>query len=259
VAEQEQQSSKIASLEADLVQVLKDEERLGGVVKSLEHSHAEALAHFKEVKIDLECQLHTMEGMSSSEQEHLRSAIVSLEADLLQVLQELNYAEEENNGTEHRSHTLTEIAAAEKQGLQENVLSLKLTAKSLAEKAKKRSEEIQSLIQQVHDIEIRFNVDEAEYRSLTKKINPLVMKNSDQFDQIVKLTTCLEDATSENAYLKKSLADEKLQNEILSNRFAGSEYKGRSDDKDRRTFCRAEIDTNHKSRRLTSYEQQKIH
>ncbi len=34
---------------------------------------------------------------------------------------------------------------------------------------------------------------------------------------------CLEDATSENAYLKKSLADKKLQNEILSDCFAGSE------------------------------------
>ena len=118
------------------------EERLGRVVKSLEHSHAEALACFKEVKIDLKCQFHTMEETSSSEQEHLRSAIVSLEADLLQVLQELDYAEEEKNGTEHRSHTLTETAAAEKQSLQENVLSLKLTAKSLAEKAKKHSEEI---------------------------------------------------------------------------------------------------------------------
>ncbi len=95
VAEQEQQSSKIASLEADLVQALKEEERLGGVVKSLERSHAEALAHSKEVKIDLKCQLHTMEKTSSSEQERLRPAIVSLEADLLQVLQELDYAEEE--------------------------------------------------------------------------------------------------------------------------------------------------------------------
>ncbi len=73
------------------------------------------------------------------------------------------------------------------------------------------------------DTEIRFNVNEAEYWSLTKNINSLVMKHSDQFDQIVKLTTYHEDATSENAYLKKSLADKKLQNEILSNRFAGSE------------------------------------
>jgi chromosome segregation ATPase len=127
------------------------------------------------------------------------------------------------NGTEHQSHTLTETAAAEKQSLQENVLSLKLTAKSLAKKAQKRSEEIQSLIQQVDDTKIRFNVNEADYQSLRKKINSLVMKNSDQFDQIVKLTTCLEDATSENAYLKKLLADKKVQTEILSNRFAGSE------------------------------------
>ena len=216
MAEQEQQSSKIVSLEADLVQALKEEERLGGVVKSLECSHAEALARFEEVKIDLECRLHTMEETSSSEQEHLSSAIVSLEADLLQVLQELGYAEEVKNSTEHRSHTLTVTSAAEKQSLQENVLSLKLTAKSLAEKATKRSEEIHSLIQQVDDTEIRLNVNEAEYRSLTKKINS-------QFDQIVKLTTCLEDVTSENAHLKKSLADEKSQNEILSNRFAGSE------------------------------------
>jgi chromosome segregation ATPase len=130
--EQEQQSSKIASLEADLVQALKEEERLGRVVKSLKCSHAEALACFEEVKIDLECRLHTVEETSSSEQERLCSAIVSLKADLLQVLQELDYAEEEKNGPEHQSHTLTETAAAEKQSLQENVLSLKLTAKSLA-------------------------------------------------------------------------------------------------------------------------------
>jgi hypothetical protein len=95
--------------------------------------------------------------------------------------------------------------------------------KFLAEKAKKRSEEIQSLIQQVDDTKIRFNVNEADYQSLRKKINSLVMKNSDQFDQIVKLTKWLEDATSENAYLKKLLADKKVQTEILSNRFAGSE------------------------------------
>ncbi len=160
--------------------------------------------------MDLECQLHTMEKTSSSEQEHLHSAIVLLEADLLQVLQELDYEEEEKNGTERQSHTQTKTAAAEKQSLQENGLSLKLTAKSLAEKAKKRSEEIQSLIQQVDDTEIRFNLNEAEYRSLTKKINSLVMKNNDQFDQIVKLTTCLEDATSENAYLKKIIGGQEV-------------------------------------------------
>ena len=221
VAEQEQQSSKIASLETDLVQALKDEERLGGVVKSLERSHAEELARFEEVKIDLECRMHTMAETSASKQEQLRSAIVSLEADLLQVLQELDYAEEEMNGNQHRTHTLTEISAAE--NLQGNVLALKLTAKSLAEKAKKRSEEIQSLIQQVGDTEIRFNVNEAENRSLTIKISSLMMKNNDQYDQIVELTTCLDDETSENANLKKSLADEKLDNEVLGNRFAGLE------------------------------------
>jgi hypothetical protein len=130
------------------------------------------------------------------------------------------------NGTEHQSHTLTETAAAEKQSLQENVLSLKLTAKSLAKKAQKRSEEIQSLIQQVKDTEIRFDMNEVEYRSLTKRINSLVMKNSDQFDQIVKLTTCLEDATSEKAYIKKSLADEKLQNEFSAIAFLDQKMKG---------------------------------
>ena len=221
MAEQEQQSSKIASLETDLVQALKEEERLGGVVKSLERSHAEELARFEEVKIDLECRMHTMAETSASKQEQLRSAIVSLEADLLQVLQELDYAEEEKNGNQHRTHTLTETSAAE--NLQGNVLALKLTAKSLAEKAKKRSEEIQSLIQQVGDTEIRFNVNEAENRSLTIKISSLMMKNNDQYDQIVELTTCLEDETSENANLKKSLADEKLDNEVLGNRFAGLE------------------------------------
>jgi chromosome segregation ATPase len=221
MAEQEQQSSKIASLETDLVQALKEEERLGGVVKSLERSHAEELARFEEVKIDLECRMHTMAETSASKQEQLRSAIVSLEADLLQVLQELDYAEEEKNGNQHRTHTLTETSAAE--NLQGNVLALKLTAKSLAEKAKKRSEEIQSLIQQVGDTEIRFNVNEAENRSLTIKISSLMMKNNDQYDQIVELTTCLDDETSENANLKKSLADEKLDNEVLGNRFAGLE------------------------------------
>jgi chromosome segregation ATPase len=221
VAEQEQQSSKIASLETDLVQALKEEERLGEVVKSLERSHAEELARFEEVKIDLECRMHTMAETSASKQEQLRSAIVSLEADLLQVLQELDYAEEEKNGNQHRTHTLTETSAAE--NLQGNVLALKLTAKSLAEKAKKRSEEIQSLIQQVGDTEIRFNVNEAENRSLTIKISSLMMKNNDQYDQIVELTTCLDDETSENANLKKSLADEKLDNEVLGNRFAGLE------------------------------------
>ena len=221
MAEQEQQSSKIASLETDLVQALKEEERLGGVVKSLERSHAEELARFEEVKIDLECRMHTMAETSASKQEQLRSAIVSLEADLLQVLQELDYAEEEKNGNQHRTHTLTETSAAE--NLQGNVLALKLTAKSLAEKAKKRSEEIQSLIQHVGDTEIRFNVNEAENRSLTIKISSLMMKNNDQYDQIVELTTCLDDETSENANLKKSLADEKLDNEVLGNRFAGLE------------------------------------
>ena len=221
MAEQEQQSSKIASLETDLVQALKEEERLGGVVKSLERSHAEELARFEEVKIDLECRMHTMAETSASKQEQLRSAIVSLEADLLQVLQELDYAEEEKNGNQHRTHTLTETSAAE--NLQGNVLALKLTAKSLADKAKKRSEEIQSLIQQVGDTEIRFNVNEAENRSLTIKISSLMMKNNDQYDQIVELTTCLDDETSENANLKKSLADEKLDNEVLGNRFAGLE------------------------------------
>ena len=221
MAEQEQQSSKIASLETDLVQALKEEERLGEVVKSLERSHAEELARFEEVKIDLECRMHTMAETSASKQEQLRSAIVSLEADLLQVLQELDYAEEEMNGNQHRTHTLTETSAAE--NLQGNVLALKLTAKSLAEKAKKRSEEIQSLIQQVGDTEIRFNVNEAENQSLTIKISSLMMKNNDQYDQIVELTTCLEDETSENANLKKSLADEKLDNEVLGNRFAGLE------------------------------------
>jgi hypothetical protein len=221
MAEQEQQSSKIASLETDLVQALKEEERLGGVVKSLERSHAEELARFEEVKIDLECRMHTMAETSASKQEQLRSAIVSLEADLLQVLQELDYAEEEKNGNQHRTHTLTETSAAE--NLQGNVLALKLTAKSLAEKAKKRSEEIQSLIQQVGDTEIRFNVNEAENRSLTIKISSLMMKNNDQYDQIVELTTCLDDETSENANLKKSLADEKLDNDVLGNRFAGLE------------------------------------
>ena len=221
MAEQEQQSSKIASLETDLVQALKEEERLGGVVKSLERSHAEELARFEEVKIDLECRMHTMAETSASKQEQLRSAIVSLEADLLQVLQELDYAEEEKNGNQHRTHTLTETSAAE--NLQGNVLALKLTAKSLADKAKKRSEEIQSLIQQVGDTEIRFNVNEAENRSLTIKISSLMMKNNDQYDQIVELTTCLDDETSENANLKKSLADEKLDNEVLGNRFADLE------------------------------------
>jgi hypothetical protein len=190
-------------------------------VKSLERSHAEELARFEEVKIDLECRMHTMAETSASKQEQLRSAIVSLEADLLQVLQELDYAEEEKNGNQHRTHTLTETSAAE--NLQGNVLALKLTAKSLAEKAKKRSEEIQSLIQQVGDTEIRFNVNEAENRSLTIKISSLMMKNNDQYDQIVELTTCLDDETSENANLKKSLADEKLDNEVLGNRFAGLE------------------------------------
>jgi len=223
VAEQEQQTSKVASLEADLVQALKEEERLGGVVKSLDRSHAEELARLEEVKIDLECRLHTMAETSASKQEQLTSAIVSLEADLLQVLQELDHAEEEKNSTQHRTHTLTETSAAEKQSLQGNVLALQLTAKSLAEKAKKRSEEIQSLIQQVNDTEIRFNVNEAENRSLTEKINSLLIKNSDQYDQIVELTMCLEDETSENVNLKKSLADEKLDNEILSDRVAGSE------------------------------------
>ncbi len=106
------------------------------------------------------------------------------------------------------------------------MLSLKLTAKSLAKKAQKRSEEIQSLIQQVKDTEIRFDMNEVEYRSLTKRINSLVMKNSDQFDQIVKLTTCLEDATSEKAYIKKSLADEKLQNEFSAIAFLDQKMKG---------------------------------
>ena len=220
-AEQKQQSFKIASLEAELLQTLNEEERLVEVVKSLERSHAEELARFEEVKIDLECRMHTMAETSASKQEQLRSAIVSLEADLLQVLQELDYAEEEKNGNQHRTHTLTETSAAE--NLQGNVLALKLTAKSLADKAKKRSEEIQSLIQQVGDTEIRFNVNEAENRSLTIKISSLMMKNNDQYDQIVELTTCLDDETSENANLKKSLADEKLDNEVLGNRFAGLE------------------------------------
>jgi len=223
VAEQEQQSSKIASLETDLVQALNEEERLAGVVKSLERSQSEELARFEEVKIDLECRIHTLKETSVAEQEQQRSAIVSLEADLLQVLQELDYAEEEKNGNQHRTHTFTETSAAEKQSLQGILLALKLTAKSLAEKAKKSSEEIQSLIRQVDDTEIRFNVNEAENRSLTKEISSLMMKNNDQYNQILGLTTRLEDETSENANLKKSLADEKSDNEVLSNRFAGLE------------------------------------
>jgi hypothetical protein len=55
VAEQEQQSSMIASLKADLPQALEEEERLVGVFESLERSPAEALACFEDRKIDLKC------------------------------------------------------------------------------------------------------------------------------------------------------------------------------------------------------------
>jgi hypothetical protein len=52
--EQKQQSSMIASLEAELLQALKEEDRLAGVVKLLERSHAEAMAHLEDGKIDIE-------------------------------------------------------------------------------------------------------------------------------------------------------------------------------------------------------------
>ncbi len=81
VAEHEQQSSKFASLDADLVQALMEEERLVGVVKLLECSHAEALTHFKEVKFDLERQLDMLKETLVTEQEQQSSKIASLEAD----------------------------------------------------------------------------------------------------------------------------------------------------------------------------------
>ena len=88
VAEQEQQSSKIASLETDLVQALNEEERLAGVVKSLERSQSEELARFEEVKIDLESRLDTLRGTSAAEQKQQSFKIASLEAELLQTLNE---------------------------------------------------------------------------------------------------------------------------------------------------------------------------
>ncbi len=53
-AEQKQHDSMIASLEAELFQALNEEDKLAGVVKLLEHSHAEAMAHLEDGKIDLE-------------------------------------------------------------------------------------------------------------------------------------------------------------------------------------------------------------
>jgi hypothetical protein len=56
----------IASLEAELLQALKEEDRRAGVVKLLECSHAEAMAHLEDGKIDLERRLDTLKETSVS-------------------------------------------------------------------------------------------------------------------------------------------------------------------------------------------------
>jgi chromosome segregation ATPase len=233
---EEKLSSKILSLEEKLREASIEEERLSGVVKSLECSHAEAVKALEDNKTDLESRLHTLTETSATmeeqlgskialieaellqalieeerlggvvkslteasatEQAQLRSAIASLDVDLLHVLRYLNSQEGEKN-TQHQQHTPAETPAEtsaakqQQQGLRESVLALELTVKSLAEKAKERSEEIRSLIQQVGDAEVRFNVSEAGKRELEVRI---------------------EDAASE-------IADGKMQYGILSDRFA---------------------------------------
>jgi hypothetical protein len=59
---EEQLSSKILFLKGELCKAKQEVERLDGVVKLLEHSHAKERAHLEVGKIDLESQLDTLRG-----------------------------------------------------------------------------------------------------------------------------------------------------------------------------------------------------
>jgi chromosome segregation ATPase len=135
---EEQLRSTILSLEAELCKAKQEEERLCGVVKSLERSHAEGLARLKDDIVDRQHRL---------------------------------------NVNEAENQTLTK--------------------------------KINELMDDIVDCQHRLNVNEAENQTLTKKINELMIS--------------IEDGKSENANLQESLADKKLQNEILSDRIAGAE------------------------------------
>ncbi len=142
MAEQEQQSSMIASLEAELPQALKEEERLVGVVESLERSHAEALACFKDKKTELELQLDMLKKTSVAEHVQQSSKIASLNTDLVQALMEeerlvrvvkslecshaeaLTCFEEVKINLEHQLDTLKETSVAEQEQQSSKIASL---------------------------------------------------------------------------------------------------------------------------------------
>jgi chromosome segregation ATPase len=184
-------SSKIQSLETDLLQAVKEVERLENATKLLECKNVEAVAKLDDDNQDLKRQLIELTETSATEQERLRAEhLQSLRAAEGLILESLQYQEE-------LDHAQEEIDT-----LKEEMLALELIANG-------RSDEIQCLLKKVED-----------NQAVTNNMDTQLRK---QCGEIVELTKRVDDGRSENEKLTKSLDEEKLQNNVLNQLFADLE------------------------------------
>ena len=225
-------SSKIQSLKTDLLQAVKEVERLEKATKLLECNNAEAVAKLDELdddNQDLKRQLIELTETSATEQERLR-------AELLILHERLDAAKSEIDDFQRQLITSIETSAAEHQALRDKIVALELVINE-------RSIEIQSLTWKVDDAEARFKLSELENKALTEERDVRVV---DHCNEIAKLTKRVEDELSERVNLQKLFVDEKLQNELLSRRSVDAETE-----RDAATIRISELSEQLKSTSLT--------
>ena len=246
-AEQELQRSKIIALEEELSKAKNDRERLGGIVKSLEHKHSEALARISDDKIDHQHQLHASSSKIQSletdllqavkEVERLEKAAKLLECNNAEAVAKLDELDDDNQDLKRQLIELTETSATEQERLRaEHLQSLRaaegLILESLhyQEELDHAQEEIDTHKEKMLALELIANGRSDEIQCLLQKVedNQAVTNNMDsrlrqQCGEIVELTKRVDNGRSENEKLTKSLAEEKLQNNVLNQLFADLE------------------------------------
>ena len=205
----ESSSSKIQSLETDLLRALREVERLEKAVKLLECNNVEAAAKLNELNDDnhdVKRQLIELTETSAAEQERLR-------VELLILHERLDAAKSESDDFQRKLITSIDTSAAEHQALRDTIVALELVIKD-------RAVEIQSLIRKVDDAEARFKLSEVENKALTEEKDVRLVEHC---NEIAKLTKRVDNELSEKINIQKLFVDEKLQNELLCRRSVDAE------------------------------------
>ncbi|KAL3787883.1 hypothetical protein ACHAW5_001374 [Stephanodiscus triporus] len=260
--EQEILSSKIATLEANLLRSTQEEERLKSEMKLLESNHAETLICLENEKnglIDLthdmtqqiesliknidnaNAELDDFKRTSNLENERLNNIISNQATCLLESQQDGDSVRKDLEAVRKSLHDATmkrDLLMAENESMQKSLKSSEFEAGLLEEQLRSKILSLEAELCTAKQEEDRLcgvvkSLDGSHAEGLARleddiidlkhRLNVNEEENQSLTKKINELMISIEDAKSENANLHESLADKKLQNEILGDRVADAE------------------------------------